>query len=269
MVGAVSSTAEPLRPVAIVTGASSGIGAATAIVLAEHGFDVALTYRSGRRRAASVAEAARAAGAQARAFELDVADVAAVDDVVADVATTLGIPTVLVNNAAVNRRRAAVDETVDAWQRVLDVNLRGAWACARAVAQRMIAAGSPGRIVNVTSILATEAVHGGAAYCASKAALTALTQVLALELAASAITVNAVAPGHVATPMNFDAEKLAGAPPRRPVIPVHRAASAREIAEAIAFLVGPHAGYITGSSLLVDGGLKLIGGPVTLQRSVG
>jgi NAD(P)-dependent dehydrogenase (short-subunit alcohol dehydrogenase family) len=256
------------RPVAVVTGGSSGIGAAAAVRLARDGFDVGLTYKSagdGARRVA--AEVERAGGrAELARLVLD-GEPAAVGRALAKLLDRFERVDVLVNNAAVNRRSAALEETPAAWARTLRVNLTGPWLCGRAVAERMIAGRRGGRIVNVTSVLATAPLAGGGAYCASKAGLAMLTRVMALEWAAHGIAVNAVAPGHVATPMTFDqpvdARRVA-----RPAIPAGRPATPEEIAGAIAYLASPDAAYATGSSLLVDGGLLLVSGPTVLERSI-
>jgi NAD(P)-dependent dehydrogenase (short-subunit alcohol dehydrogenase family) len=133
----------------------------------------------------------------------------------------------------------------------------------------MIERGMGGRIIFVTSILALEPLAGGGAYCASKAGLDALARVLALELAPHAILVNSVAPGHTATPMNFDGEVPDAYSTQRPVIPLGRPADPAEVAAAIVFLASAEASYFTGSTLLVDGGLRLVSGPESLQRATG
>jgi NAD(P)-dependent dehydrogenase (short-subunit alcohol dehydrogenase family) len=176
---------------------------------------------------------------------------------------------VLVNNAGVNRRATLLEETIAGFDRTLAVNLVGPWACAQAAARHMIDAGRGGRIVNVTSVLAFVPLEGGGAYGAAKAGLEALTKVLALELAPHGIKVNAVAPGHTATPMNYGPDDLRAATISRPVIPTARAAAPDEIAAAIAFLASPAASYATGASLLVDGGLLLASGPQSLQDATG
>lgn len=255
------------RPSAIVTGASSGIGAATALALAERGTDVAITWSAGEERAAEVAERARRLGAHASAWRLDLSDPAAAGGVVAAVLDEHRRVDVLVNCAGVNRRAELVDETLDDFQRVMSVNLAGPWAMARAVAPHMIERGS-GRIVNVTSVLAFAPLTGGGAYCASKSGLEALTRVLALELAPHGIHVNAVAPGHAATPMNYCEPFDVHATPR-PTIPMGRAADPGEIAAAIAFLASGEASYVNGASLLVDGGLLLASGPESMQQVAG
>jgi NAD(P)-dependent dehydrogenase (short-subunit alcohol dehydrogenase family) len=254
---------------AIVTGAASGIGKATALLLAERGWDLGLTYNSNADGAAALAGEIEKGGRRAFAERLDLAQPGDADAVIGGLAERLGGVDALVNNAGVNPRAACLDETVEGWAETLNANLVGPWACARAAARDMIARGAPGRIVNVTSILAFVPLEGGGAYCSAKAALEMLTKVMALELAPHGIAVNAVAPGHTMTPMNYPEEQLGGPPMERPVIPLGRAADAGEIARAIAFLASGESSYATGASLLVDGGLMLASGPQELQRATG
>jgi NAD(P)-dependent dehydrogenase (short-subunit alcohol dehydrogenase family) len=254
---------------AIVTGAGSGIGRATALRLAADGCDVGVTYRANAGGAESVVAEIGAMGRAAFDVELDLATPRAATAAIDALAERLGGVDVLVNNAGVNRRATVLEETVAGFDRALDVNLVGPWACAQAAARHMIDAGRGGRIVNVTSVLAFVALDGGGAYGAAKAGLELLTKVLALELAPHAIKVNAVAPGHTATPMNYGPDDLEAATIERPVIPAARAAAPDEIAAAIAFLASPAASYATGASLLVDGGLLLASGPQSLQDATG
>jgi NAD(P)-dependent dehydrogenase (short-subunit alcohol dehydrogenase family) len=254
---------------AIVTGASSGIGAATALLLAERGYDVGITYRGNEAGARRTAEEVEARGCRAAVAQLDLRAPERAEAVVGELADALGRVDTLVNNAGFNRRGEGLEETVEGWNATLAIDLVGPWACAKAAAERMIAAGDGGRIVNVTSILAFVPLTGGGAYCAAKAGLELLTKVLALEWARHGIAVNAVAPGHTATPMNFDDAQLDGTTIARPVTPLGRAASAAEVAGSIVHLATADASYVTGASLLVDGGLQLQGGPEALQDATG
>lgn len=254
---------------AIVTGASSGIGRATAILLAERGLDVGITYSSNRAGAEETAEQVSIRGQRAVVSQLDQAEPPEVERGLQELIDRLGGIDVLINNAGINRREAAIDETLQSWTRVIEVNLTSAWLCARTAARAMDKAGRGGRIVNVTSVLAFAPLSGGAAYCVAKAGLDALTRVMALELSSSDITVTSVAPGHTLTPMNYDNLDLAATEIQRPVIPLARPAEPTEIAAAIAFLASPDASYVTGASLLVDGGLLAHSGPEALQEATG
>lgn len=253
---------------AVVTGASRGIGRATALELAHRGLGLALVGRASAEQDETVELARRRGSPSVRAFACDFTDAVATERVAHELAT-LGPVDVLVNNAGVNPRTTTLDASVEEWERTLAVNLVGPWACVRAAAPHMIRGGRGARIVNVTSVLAFVPLEGGGAYCAAKAGLELATKVMALELAPHGIAVNAVAPGQTATPMNFPAEQLGGERIDRPVIPLARAAAPEEVAKAIAFLASGDASYATGASLLVDGGLLLASGPQALQDATG
>ncbi|MFB6892768.1 SDR family oxidoreductase [Kitasatospora sp. NPDC056327] len=252
------TTGTPLStppPVAVVTGASSGIGRAVAIALVRAGHTVAIGYRTDREAARRTAGLA---GGRTLLLPLDLAEPAAAARAVHGAAEQLGGIDVLVNCAGVNRRSPVLDETLDDWERILAVDLTGPFACAQAAARRMVGQGRGGRIVNVTSVHEFVPIPGGAAYCAAKGGLGGLTKVMALELAPYGITVNAVSPGETATRMNgvLDDRDLTGL--ARPGIPMGRPGRAAEVAAAVVHLTGPDAGYTTGVSLTVDGGLSLM-----------
>lgn len=264
-----STLRSPDRPVAVITGGSSGIGAAVAVRLAQEGFDVGFTYKSAQDAALRIAAKAEALGVRAEVARLlleEEPDV--VERSLGSLLNRFERLDVLINNAAVNRRMDALDEGPEQWGRTLAINLTGPWLCARAAAERMVAGGIEGRIVNVTSVLASVPLAGAGAYCVSKAGLEMLTRVLALELAPHGIKVNAVAPGHVATPMNFGDEEVDALSVVRDAIPLRRPATPDEIARAVAYLASPDTSYATGSTLLVDGGLLLVSGPTVLERSI-
>jgi NAD(P)-dependent dehydrogenase (short-subunit alcohol dehydrogenase family) len=243
--------------VAIVTGADSGIGKATAVLLAERGFDVGITWHSDEDGARGTASEVEGFGRRAEVRQLDLTDVASGPRVVAELAEALGGIDVFVNNAGTGHQTPFLEVDLDEWQRVLDVDLTGAFLCAQEAARRMVDAGRGGRIVNVTSVHEHVPLRGSAAYCAAKGGLGLLTKVMALELMEHGITVNAVAPGEIATPMT-GAEDEDPTQIERPMIPAGRPGHAREIAAAIAYLASPEASYVTGESHVVDGGLLLM-----------
>lgn len=253
---------------AVVTGASSGIGRSTALKLATIGFDVGFTYKGGRANADALGKEIEALGRRAIWRKLDLRHPEAAAPVVDELTDELGGLDIFINNAGINHRGDFLTTPFAEWEEVLSVNLTGAFVCAQRAAQRMVAAGEGGRIVNVTSVLDREVLAGGGAYCSSKAALRQLTRVMALELAPHGIRVNGIAPGETATPMNF-ATPADAASVRRPVIPLARPGYSEEVAESIAFLVSDAANYVVGEVLLVDGGLALHGGPQSLQVAVG
>ncbi|KAB2351762.1 SDR family oxidoreductase [Actinomadura rudentiformis] len=244
--------------VAIITGADSGIGRATAVALAEGGFDVGITFHSDEAGARGAAAEVTDRGRRAAVRRHDLAEPVAAAAIVDELADELGGVGVLVNNAGTGSSRPLLEMEYDEWRSVVAVDLDGAFMCARQAARRMAAAGHGGRIVNVTSVHEEYPRVGAGPYCAAKGGLRMLARVLALELSQYGITVNTIAPGEIATPMTDQADE----PPRpetRPGYPLARPGDAREVAAAIAFLASPGASYITGASLFVDGALGLMG----------
>jgi NAD(P)-dependent dehydrogenase (short-subunit alcohol dehydrogenase family) len=243
---------------AIVTGSDSGIGRTTAVVLAERGYDVGVTWHRDHSGAHRTAAEVEELGRRAVVRQLDLTRLPDAAGVVDDLADALGGVDVLVNNAGTGASAPFVELSYADWRGVLDVDLDGAFLCAQHAARRMVEAGHGGRIVNVTSVHEHVPLRGSAAYCAAKHGLGGLTKVMALELAEHGITVNAVAPGQVNTAMT-GAEDRDPATMDRPAVPLRRPGHAREIAELIAFLASPAASYVTGASYVIDGGLSLMG----------
>ncbi len=242
---------------AVVTASDSGIGRATAVVLAERGYDVGITWHRDVEGARQTAREVDALGRRAVVRQLDLTCLPDAAGVVDDLADELGGVDVLVNNAGTGSSAPFVELPYDDWRTVLDVDLDGAFLCAQHAARRMMASGHGGRIVNVTSVHEHVPLRGASAYCAAKHALGGLTKVMALELAEHGITVNAVAPGQVNTPMT-GADNVDPTGVDRPAVPLRRPGHAREIAELIAFLASPAASYVTGASYVIDGGLSLM-----------
>jgi NAD(P)-dependent dehydrogenase (short-subunit alcohol dehydrogenase family) len=244
-------------PTAIVTGSDSGIGKATAVALAEAGFDVGVTWHTDEAGAKGTADEVVSLGRRAEVRQLDLTDLPRAADVIDDLADALGGLDVLVNNAGTGNSEPFLDMTLDSWGHVLDVDLTGPMLCAQRAARRMVDGGRGGRIINVTSVHEHVPLGGSSAYCAAKGGLGLLTKVMALELAEHGILVNAVAPGEISTPMTGQHD----VDPRtedRPGIPLGRPGHAREIAAAIVHLASPEASYTTGASFVIDGGLLLM-----------
>ncbi len=243
--------------VAVVTGSDSGIGKATAVRLAADGFDVGVTWHTDREGAEGTAAEVEAAGRRAEVRQLDLENLPEAATVVDELADAVGGLDVFVNNAATGVSTPFLDLTWDEWRKVLAVDLDGQFLCAQRAARRMVEAGRGGRIVNVTSVHEHVPLEGSAAYCAAKGGLGLLTKVMALELAPHGITVNAVAPGEISTPMTgqHDVDPKSQ---ERPGIPLGRPGDSAEIAAAIAWLAGPDSSYATGASFVVDGGLLLM-----------
>ncbi len=240
--------------VALVTGASRGIGRAIAESLARSGARVACVA-SRQENAAPVAEACSSHTDGARAFGVDVADHGAVAELVKTITAEFGGIDVLVNNAGITRDQLLMRMAEDDFDRVIDVNLKGTWNFVKAAARPLMKAGA-GRIINIASVVGVTGNAGQANYAASKAGVIGLTRSAAKELSGRGVTVNAIAPGFIETDMTADIPenekaKLTGA------IPLGRMGAAEDIAAAVCFLAGPTGAYITGQTLIIDGGLSL------------
>lgn len=244
------------KPVAIITGADSGIGRASAVALAEAGFDLGITYHSDRSGAEETAAEVCRIGARVAVRRTDLEALPGAAGVIDDLADALGGIDALVNNAGVGIDAPFTEQCHSELRRVLAVDVEAPFLLSQRASRRMIADGVAGSIVNITSIHEHVPLEGAAAYCAAKGALGQLTKVMALELAPHRIRVNSVAPGEIATPMtgnhDVDPESI-----DRPGIPWGRPGHACEIGAVVAFLAGPESSYITGASLVADGGLTL------------
>jgi 3-oxoacyl-[acyl-carrier protein] reductase len=243
--------------VALVTGASRGIGRAIAKTLAERGAVVAINYARNEDAATSLAGEIAAAGGKAITVGFDVAEPDAVEAGIKRVVDELGGLHILVNNAGISIDGLLLRAKPEDLRRTLAVNLEGAFHCCKAASRHLLKAKQAGRIINVSSVVGETGNAGQAMYASSKAGLLGLTKSLALELAGRGVTVNAITPGFIETDMTDAAlqgdarEQLLGK------IPLRRIGAASEVAEAVAWLASPAASYVTGHVLRVNGGLAL------------
>jgi 3-oxoacyl-[acyl-carrier protein] reductase len=240
--------------IALITGGSSGIGRAVAVALARAGASVAITYRSNAAGAQALVDEFSGT-AEVATFQGDVDSHADVARFVAATVARFGRLDILVNNAGIIRDTLVLRMNPDDWTSVVETNLTGAWRCCTHAVPHLLAAGG-GRIINVTSVAGIVGTPGQANYSAAKAGLIGLTQVLARELAPRGVTVNAVAPGAI------DAGIVAELPEEararlRAVIPMHRMGTAEEVADLVAYLAGPRAAFITGQTIVIDGGASI------------
>ncbi len=239
--------------VALVTGASSGIGRHVAAMLAAAGAKVALAARR-EDRLAGLAREIEGRGGECLPIACDVTQQDSVAACIAAAEAQLGPLSILVNNAGVVVSKPLFEHTEADWDYVVDTNLKGAWLMAREFAHHLVGLKRPGRIINISSILASRTIGQVPAYCAAKAGLTHLTHVLAMELARYGILVNALAPGYIET--DFNREYFQGEAGKRLIgrIPLKRIGQAPDLDGALLFLASPASAYVTGAVLAVDGG---------------
>jgi NAD(P)-dependent dehydrogenase (short-subunit alcohol dehydrogenase family) len=250
------STFVPRR--AIVTAADSGIGRATAVALARAGMDVGITWHSDESGARATASEVEEHGRRAVVRQLDVTDLEVSQRVIADLAQDLAGLDVLVNNAGTGAGVPLLELSLDQWRTIVATDLDGAFACVQQAAKIMVAQGTGGRLIAVSSVHEHQPRVGSSAYDAAKHGLGGLMKTAALELGAAGITANCVAPGEIATPMTGQTDQDPHAV-HRPGIPLGRPGDAREVAAVIAFLASADAGYVTGASYVVDGGMLQMG----------
>jgi 3-oxoacyl-[acyl-carrier protein] reductase len=241
--------------VALVTGGSRGIGKACAQKLAADGFEVFLTYVSRPEEAQKTVDGIQEAGGYAKAFCLDASNRAAVAAFFAEEIKDKASLEVLVNNAGITKDGLLIRMKDEDWDRVIQVNLTGAFACLREAA-KIMAKQRSGRIINISSVVGQMGNAGQANYVAAKAGLIGLTKSAARELAGRGVTVNAVTPGFIQTDMTAAlSEAIVGKMLEN--IPLGRLGAPEDIASAVSFLAGPGAGYVTGQVLAVNGGMYM------------
>jgi 3-oxoacyl-[acyl-carrier protein] reductase len=241
--------------VAVVTGASRGIGRAVAVALAMQGAKIIVNFRTNKAAAKDTVATIASAGGEALAMQFDVADAGAVETAMKEVATSCGGIHILVNNAGVAVNALTLGAEDADFRHALDVNLGGTFHCTRSALRQLIRAPGGGRIINITSIVGETGSAGQGPYAAAKAGIIGLTKTWAREYASRGLTVNAVSPGFIDTDMTAAELSEVRKEALLKTIPLGRIGVPEDVAHAVAFLAGPNASYITGQVVRVNGGL--------------
>jgi glucose 1-dehydrogenase len=242
--------------VAIVTGGNSGIGLAIVLALAEAGANIVIDYVAHPEATHELERRVHALGDQAIGVEADVSKVADLERLVASAVEAFGKVDVMVNNAGVETRTSVLDTTEEQYHKVLDINLKSAFFGTQIAAKQMIAQGTGGRIINITSVHEDWPMPGNTPYCLSKGGMRMLTRTAGVELAPHGVLVVGVGPGAVDTPINAQTEADPAALKRLDAaIPLGRMADPSEIGSVVAFLAGDGASYLTATTIFADGGI--------------
>ncbi len=243
--------------VALVTGGSRGIGRGICVALGRRGAKVIINYASREDAAREAAAEIEAAGGQAALSGFDVSNPTATTEAIKAIGKDHGGLDILVNNAGVAINGMLMRFTDEQWKKVMDINLGGAFHCLRAASMMILKAKGAGRIINITSVVGESGNGGQLAYSASKAGLIGLTMSTARELASRGVTCNAVSPGFIETDMTAEHLPEAARAKLMEQIPLGRIGRSEDVADAVAFLAGPEASYITGQVLRVNGGMLM------------
>jgi glucose 1-dehydrogenase len=243
--------------VAIITGGSSGIGRTIALAFAREGAAVTVNYAGDQDAAEDVVKQIEDAGGRAVAVRADVTEQEDVEDLVRKTVEEFGRLDIMVNNAGVEDQMPFLETPLEVWNKVIAVNLTGAWLGCQVAAGRMVEGGEPGRIINISSIHEERSMPSNSPYCAAKGGVRMLMRTIAVELAPHGITVNNIAPGAIETPIN---ENLEENPDQKEEllseIPLGRMGRPEEVAEMALYLASDASAYVTGSTFLIDGGLS-------------
>jgi glucose 1-dehydrogenase len=242
--------------VAVITGASLGIGSAIALAFAREGAAVAVDYRSHPDEAKQIVDQIEGSGGRATSVHADVSNPDDVKNLIQSAAEEFGRLDVMINNAGVEEKMPFLDTPLEVWNKVIAVNLTGAWLGCQEAARQMVSQGGSGRIINVSSVHEDIAMPTNSPYCAAKGGLRMLMRTIAVELAPHNITVNNIAPGAMDTPMDAALKEDANQMQQLlSEIPLRRMGRPEEVADLAVYLASDAASYVTGSTFVIDGGM--------------